>query len=93
MALGEAAFLDERYEEAASCFARAAQSNPNFSTAYFCRAYALALEGRVEEARPWANRGLELEPGYQIRMFFQWGIAPMLVEKLVKGARLLGLPE
>ena len=94
MALGEAALLDERYEGAASCFARAAQSNTSFSTAYFCQGYALALGGREEEARPWVNRGLELEPGFQVRLLFQWGgIAPTLVEKLVKGARLLGLPE
>ena len=93
MALGEAALLEARYDDAASCFARAAQANTNFSTAYFCQAIALALAGRVEEAEPLVRRGLELEPGFRIRMFFELGLAPALAERLAEGSRLLGLPE
>ena len=93
MALGEAALLEARYEDAAACFARAAQANANFSTAYFFQAIALALAGRVEEAQPFVRRGLELEPGFRIRMFFELGLAPALAERLAEGARLLGLPE
>ena len=93
MALGEAALLEARYDDAASCFARAAQANTNFSTAYFYQAIALALAGRAEEAKPLVRRGLELEPGFRIRMFFELGLAPALAEKMAEGARLLGLPE
>jgi tetratricopeptide (TPR) repeat protein len=93
MALGESALIETRYAEAASCFRRAAQSNPNFSTAYFCQAIALALAGRPEEAQPLVRRGLEIEPGFRIRIFFEHGQAPLLRDRLVEGARLLGLPE
>ena len=93
MALGEAALVETRYEDAAACFGRAAQTNTNFSTAYFFRAIALALTGRKEEALPSLRRGLELEPGFSTRLFFVHGLAPALVERLVGGSRVLGLPE
>ena len=72
---------------------QAAQTNTNFSTAYFFQAIALALAGRKEEAQPFFRRGLELEPGFRIRLFFEHGLGPALAEKLVEGSRLLGLPE
>jgi TolB-like protein/Tfp pilus assembly protein PilF len=93
MAFGATAILEERYEDAATYFGKAAQANTIFSTAYFCRAIALALAGRLEEAASEARRGLDLEPGFQIRVFFHWHNTPKLTEKFVKGARLLGLPE
>ena len=93
MALGEGALQEERYGDAAACFARAAQANASFSSAYFFQAIALAWAGREAEAQPLVRRGLELEPGFQIRLFFEHGLAPALAEKLVKGSRLLGLPE
>ena len=93
MALGEAALQEARYEDAPSCFARAAQANTNFSTAYFFQAMAMALAGHVAEAAPSIRRGLELEPGFHTRMFFELGLAPALAERLAEGSRLLGLPE
>jgi adenylate cyclase len=93
MALGEAALREARFLDAAQGFAKAAQSSPNFSSAYFFQAIALALAGREEEARPLVRRGLEFEPGFRIRLIFEHGLAPALAEKLVEGARLLGLPE
>ena len=39
------------------------------------------------------RRGLELEPSFRIRLFFEYGLAPALAERLVEGARVLGLPE
>ena len=93
MALGEAAIREGRYEESAACFARAAQASANFSTAYIFQAIALALAGRNEEAGPFLRRGLELEPGFRIRLFFEHGMAPGLAERLIGGSRLLGLPE
>jgi hypothetical protein len=89
MALAAVALADERYEEAAASARRAAQSNANFSTAYFLEAFALALAGHMEEARHSATLGLALEPGFQFRG--QWRIAPALLEKFIQGARLLGL--
>jgi tetratricopeptide (TPR) repeat protein len=93
MALGVSALQEARYEDAAPHFGRAAQSNANFSTAYFFHAIALALAGRKEEARPFLHRGLELEPSFSSRLFFEHGLAPALVARLAEGSRLLGLAD
>ena len=93
LALGEAALQDERYADADACFARAAQANPTFSTSYFFRALAQALARAPEKARPLIRRGLELEPGFRIRIFSELGTAPALLQRLTEGARLLGLPQ
>ena len=42
---------------------------------------------------PLIRRGLELESGFRFRLFFENGMAPALAEGLIKGSRLLGLPE
>ena len=91
LALGEAALQDERYEDAASCFARAARTKPNFSTAYIFQAIALALAGRATEANSRVRHGLDLEPGFSTRMFFEHGLVQPLREKFADGSRLLGL--
>ena len=57
-------------------FAAAGRVNTNFSTAYLFQAIAMALAGRPDEAKPVVRRGLELEPGFRIRLFFEHGIAP-----------------
>ena len=69
----------------------AAQAKPNFSTAYIFQAIAMALDGRVEQAGSRARRGLELEPDFKGRMFFELGLAQPLTEKFAAGSRLLGL--
>ena len=91
MALGEAALQEKRYDESAACFARAGQASTNFSTAYFFQAIALALAGRNDEARLCVDRGVQLEPGFRIRLFYEHGLAPALADRLVEGAKLLGL--
>jgi adenylate cyclase len=93
IALGAAALLESRYDEAASSFAKAVQASPGFSYVYACHAYALALAGRGEEARPVVRRLLELEPGYRAGVIRQFGMIPALAEKFLEGARLAGLPE
>ena len=93
MALGESALQQARHEDAAHAFAAAGRVNANFSTAYFFQAIAMALAGRPEEAKSVVTRGLELEPGFRIRVFLEHGLASRLRDKLMAGARLLGLPE
>jgi adenylate cyclase len=93
MALGEAALFEERYDEAASCFARSADTNPKFSTAYFCRALSLALAGRMEDAKISNERGLELEPEYKFCAHLHMRIAAPLLEQMARGASLLGLTK
>jgi tetratricopeptide (TPR) repeat protein len=93
LALGESALQDDRYADAAACFARATQANPRFSSAYLFRAIATSLAGETERARPHARRGLELEPAFTVRMFHEHGLAAPLFEKFMVGAERLGLPR
>jgi adenylate cyclase len=60
---------------------------------YFFQAEALALAGRLEEARPILQRGLVLFPGYRIGMLAAFGASPAISDKVIEGARLLGVPE
>jgi adenylate cyclase len=93
MAFGETALLEDRHDDAVACFSKASQTSPDFSTAYLFRAVALTLAGRTSESASDVGRLLELEPHFQIRVFTHWRNAAALKEKLVRGARLLGLPE
>jgi len=92
-ALACAAFMEARYEDAVSCFAKAAQTNANFGMVYFMAAIALLLAGRGEEARRWVRQGLDLEPGFCVRNILELGARPHMKEKFAEGARRLGLPE
>lgn len=85
LALGLAALQEARYNEAASHCARAVQANPRLSYLYFVQAEALALAGRLEEARP--------IPGWRIGSIAAFGASPAIMDKLIEGARMLGLPE
>ena len=93
VALGVVAFQEARYDEAASHYAKAVQANAHFSTLYFCHATALALAGRVEEARPIIGQGLELAPETRCSDVFKYGVTRAFADKYMEGARLLGLPE
>jgi TolB-like protein/Flp pilus assembly protein TadD len=93
LGLGEAALAEERFDDAAACFRRVVHCNPNFSTGYFFQGMALALGGRAAKAGPVVRRGLELEAGFSARFVNEGGLAPVLGEKFLAGARILGLPE
>jgi adenylate cyclase len=93
VALGFAALQEARYDEAALSYAKAAQANPRFSSLYFNQAVALALAGRIEEARPIVQLGLELEPGARSTAIYDYGVTRAIADKWIEGARLLGLPE
>jgi hypothetical protein len=58
-----------------------------------CQAWALALAGRLDEARHICARALDLEPGFCIRTIVEAGFPPTIADKAVRGGRLLGLPE
>ena len=57
------------------------------------QALALALAGRIEDATTVCARGLKLEPNASIRTIRELGYIPALEEKMIRGARRLGLPE
>jgi len=88
--LGLVALLDGRYDAAASCFARVASVRPGF---LFYQAVALALAGRMEEARTVAKRALEERPDLRLHAVSQMGLISEIADKIAAGWRLLGLPE
>jgi TolB-like protein len=92
-ARGMSALGEERLEEACGHFARAMQTASGIGYLYVYHAATLAIAGRVEEARPIARRGFELEPGWRIRALREIGLVPEIAAKLIEGACLLGLPE
>ena len=92
-ALGGAAILEARHDDAASYFVKAVQANPRMSTYYVLHASALALAGRLEEARPSVRRLLELEPNFRGRIISEFGFVRTLSDKFAEAGRLLGLPE
>jgi adenylate cyclase len=93
LALGIAALQDDRYEETATWWGVCAEANPKFGMIVIAQAQALALAGRIQEARAVFARGMELEPSASIRTIRELGYIPALEEKMIRGARMLGLPE
>jgi tetratricopeptide (TPR) repeat protein len=87
------ALHEDRYEESAAQWEKCAQFNPGLGTFVMCQAWALALAGRLDEAKPICARALELEPGFCIRTIVEAGFPPTIADKAVRGGRLLGLPE
>jgi hypothetical protein len=77
---------------AAHC-GRCAEANPKFGMIVIAQAQALALAGRIQEARAVFARGMKLEPSASIRTIRELGYIPALEEKMIRGARMLGLPE
>jgi hypothetical protein len=50
-------------------------------------------DGDPAAAAPSVQRGFELEPGFRLLIFSEFGMAQTVAEKFVAGGRLLGLPE
>jgi len=87
---------EQRFDDAAANLARAVQANPRFSVLYVAHAAALALAGRVEEAKSVAKRALELEPNFRVgpwEHILPGVMLPELIRPLLAGMRLAGLPE
>ena len=92
-ALGIVALREASFDVAAAHSGKAAQANPRFPTLHVFHAISLALAGRMEEARPILQRGLESGPGFRLSGFKAFGMNAALVDRLLEGGRLLGLPE
>jgi adenylate cyclase len=93
IAMATAAVHEDRYDEAAAFFGKAAHANPGHGMFVLAQAESLALAGRLEEARPIWTKGLELEPEFRIRTLLEVGLISSIFEKLARGARLLGARE
>ena len=92
LAHGLAAVQEARYDDAGNHMVRMLQANSSLSSLYFISAGILALAGRLEAARAWADRGIEMEPGFRSRLFSEL-MPSQLADKLTAGCRLLGLPD
>jgi TolB-like protein len=92
LAFAIAAFHAERYDESAAWWEKCSQANPDFGGFVIGQAQALALAGRMDEARSACGRALELEPGISIRSIRELGYAPAIEAKLVRAFRLLQAP-
>jgi adenylate cyclase len=93
MAFAIAALDEGRYDESATWWAKCSQANPDFGGFVMGQAVALALAGRMDEARSACARARELEPGLSVRTARELGYAAEIEAKLVRTHRLLGLPE
>jgi adenylate cyclase len=94
--IGTVHVRERLFDEAASCYSKAVQANPRFSSMYALHASALAQAGREDEARLVAGRLLALEPNFGLRPFIA-GFSPFLhkelIDSLSAGLRKAGLPE
>ena len=86
---------ERRYDEAVGYGAKAIQANPRFSVLYGLQAMTLALAGRIDEAKSYARRVLELEPGFRIQPMLEFTafLEPSMREAFARGLRQAGLPE
>jgi TolB-like protein len=92
LAQGLASIQEARYEEAAGYLDQSMQANPTLSSVRFVAASAHALAGRLETAKAVADKGLEMEPGFRLRLFFEH-MPKEISEELAKGGRMVGLPD
>ena len=91
-ARGFAGMQERRFADAAVQFQKALEANPHLSSIYFCTAIALAMAGRIEAARTLAHRGLQLEPGFRLRLFGELMVRE-IADAFAEGGRLLNLQE
>jgi Flp pilus assembly protein TadD len=93
MALTFAAIQEDRYDEAVVHGSKLAQVSPNFGSHVLNYAVALALAGRMEDARRVYARAREIEPSFSISLARSLGGDPRIQEKYERAFRLLGMPE
>jgi adenylate cyclase len=93
LAFAVATLHQGQYEEAASWWERCSRANPKFGAFVAAQAHALALAGRIEEAKATFGKALELEPSLSIRTIRALGYAPEIEALWLRAARLLNVPE
>ena len=93
LALGVATLHQGQYEEAASWWERCSRANPKFAAFAAAHAHALALAGRMTEARAIYAKALELEPNLSNRALRSLGYAPEIEALWLRAAHLLDVPD
>jgi TolB-like protein len=97
-ALAGAHFVAGRYEEAVEWADRSLYERPNFDPAIGVKVVSCAHLGRIDEAREWLSRRLELQPGLTIAEWKARGTAvkfasPEILALYEDGLRKAGLRE
>ncbi|MEO8316731.1 MAG: hypothetical protein ABJA75_02200 [Bradyrhizobium sp.] len=87
-----------RDAEAAGWLRRSIEVNRNFPLVHFHLAEALALPGKLDEARAAARAGLVLDPGFNLHRYRVNALSDNPVylagrERSCEGMRLAGVPE
>jgi TolB-like protein/DNA-binding response OmpR family regulator len=85
-------------EEAAAQFCRAIETNRNFPLAHFALAAAMALLGRLDDARAAARAGLALDPAFTVSRYRAGASSdnPTYLarrERIAESMRKAGVPE
>jgi tetratricopeptide (TPR) repeat protein len=93
LAFGVATLHQGRYEESAGWWERSSRVNPKFGAFVAAQAHALALAGRIDEAKTTFAKALDLEPSLSIRTIRALGYAPEIEALWLRAARLLNVPE
>jgi adenylate cyclase len=93
LAFGVATFHQGRYEESAAWWEKCSRANPKLGALAAAHSHALALAGRMKEAKTIFAKALELEPSLSIRTIRELGYAPEIEALWIRAGRLLGLPE
>jgi adenylate cyclase len=93
LAFGVVTFHQGHYEESAAWWEKCTRSNPKLGSLVAAQSHALALAGRMMEAKAMFARALELEPSLSIRTIRELGYAAEIEALWIRAGRLLGLPE
>ncbi len=96
--LGFAKLMLGKDEEALAWLRKSLEANRSSPLAVFTYAAALALVGRIEEARAQVQAGLAIAPEFTIRRYRLGGVSdnPTYLqerERVIEGLRLAGAPE
>jgi tetratricopeptide (TPR) repeat protein len=93
--LAMAHFAAGRYEEAIQWADRALAAQPDYRPALRIKAVCCAYLDRIEEARNWLGRVLDVEPGLTLTRLkaLMPRFSPKLLARFVEGLRKAGLPD
>ena len=85
-----------RYEEAIEWADRSLRELPRYESALRNRVVACAQLGRIDEARHWLGRLLEITPGLTVARYkalYKATHPPVIIDLYAEGLRKAGLPE
>jgi tetratricopeptide (TPR) repeat protein len=96
--IGFSKFVLGADDEAVAWLRRGLKANPNYPIGHFQLAAALALIGKLDEARAAAKEGLALDPSFTLRRLKEYAYSDdptfhVAGKRSVQGMRMAGVPE